>query len=40
MPSVRLTDEQLTYLLLILRNSSRPLTTQELVRALQEHAGR
>lgn len=34
MPKARLTDEQITYLLLLLRNSDRPMTTNELTEAL------
>ena len=36
MQSVRLRDEYLTYLLMLLRNANRPLTTAELVQALRE----
>lgn len=38
MSAVRLSDEHLTYLLLLLRNSPRPMTTADLVRALQDRA--
>ncbi|HET7037719.1 MAG TPA: hypothetical protein VFI42_18720 [Thermomicrobiaceae bacterium] len=38
MQSVRLSDEYVTYLLMLLRNASRPLTTAELVIALRERA--
>lgn len=34
MPKARLSDEQVTYLLLLLRNSDRPMTTTELTEAL------
>lgn len=40
MLSVRLSAEDLTYLLFLLRNTNRPVTTGELVRALQERASR
>ena len=33
----RLSDEQVTFLLTILRNANRPLTTAELVEALRTH---
>ena len=34
MPNARLSNEQITYLLLLLRNSDRPMTTTELAEAL------
>ena len=37
---IRLTDEDLTYLLTLLRNATRPMTTLELVQALRERARR
>jgi hypothetical protein len=33
---VRLTDEQITYIITILRNQDRPVTTDELVAALRK----
>jgi hypothetical protein len=33
---VRLTDEQITYLITVLRNNDRPVTTDELVAALRK----
>lgn len=39
MVGVRLNEEHLTYLLLLLRNSTRPMTTAELVQALRERLG-
>ena len=38
MQSVRLSDAYVTYLLMMLRNTNRPLTTAELVQALRERA--
>ncbi|CCF82838.1 conserved hypothetical protein [Nitrolancea hollandica Lb] len=40
MRAVRLSDEHLTYLLTLLRNSPRPMTTDELVAALIEREKR
>lgn len=36
MRQVRLTDEQITYLITILRNNNRPVSTEELVAALRK----
>jgi hypothetical protein len=38
MQSVRLSDEYITYILMMLRNTNRPLTTQDLVQALRHRA--
>lgn len=38
MPPVRLSDEDLTYLLFLLRNADRPMTTADLVQALRQRA--
>ncbi|WP_294083646.1 hypothetical protein [Sphaerobacter sp.] len=40
MSSVRLSEEHLTYLLFLLRNSPKPMTTDDLVRALRERLSR
>lgn len=40
MPLARLSADQITYLLMLLRNSSQPKTTAELVQALQERDAR
>lgn len=40
MSAGRLSNEQVTYLLMILRNANAPVTTEELVRALQQRAER
>lgn len=37
---VRLSDDDIAFLLMILRNSSRPLTTVQLVAALREQSTR
>ena len=37
---VQLRDEDLAYLLTLLRNAPAPLTTQQLIDALRRHAGR
>ncbi len=37
---VRLSDDDVAFLLMILRNSSRPLTTSKLVDAFREQSGR
>ena len=37
---VRLSDDDIAFLLMILRNSPRPLTTEQLVQALREQAER
>jgi hypothetical protein len=34
--SVQLNEEDITYLLIILRNSSQPITTQQLINALRD----
>jgi hypothetical protein len=39
-PAVGLSDAHLTYLLTLLRNSPRPMTTEELVEALLERVKR
>lgn len=36
MRQVRLTDEQITYLITILRNQDRPVSTEELIAALRK----
>lgn len=36
MRHVRLTDEQITYLITVLRNSDRPVTTEELIATLRK----
>jgi hypothetical protein len=36
---VELSDEDVTYLLTLLRNASQPMTTQQLVEALRERLG-
>ena len=36
---VELSDDDMTYLLTILRNASQPVTTQQLVEALRERLG-
>jgi hypothetical protein len=33
---VRLTDEQITYLITVLRNNDRPVTTEELIASLRK----
>lgn len=38
MQSVRLSNEYVTYLLMMLRNTNRPLTTTELVDAVRQRA--
>lgn len=35
MRQVRLTDEQITYLVTVLRNSDKPLATEDLIAALR-----
>jgi hypothetical protein len=35
---VQLNDEDVTYLLTVLRNSSQPITTQHLINALRDRA--
>jgi hypothetical protein len=37
---VQLRDEDVAYLLTLLRNAPQPLTTQQLIDALRRHAGR
>ncbi len=37
---VELSDDDITYLMTILRNASQPVTTQQLVEALRERLGR
>jgi hypothetical protein len=37
---MNLRDEDVAYLLMLLRNSTQPLTTQQLIDALRRHAGR
>lgn len=34
--SVQLNEEDITYLLIILRNSNQPITTQQLINALRD----
>jgi hypothetical protein len=36
MRHVRLTDEQITYLITVLRNSDRPVSTEDLVASLRK----
>ncbi len=38
--AVKLSDDDVAFLLMILRNSSRPLTTSQLVEALREQSTR
>ena len=38
--AVKLSDDDVAFLLMILRNSSRPLTTRQLVEALREQSTR
>lgn len=38
--TVRLSDDDIAFLLMILRNSSRPLTSRQLVDALREQSTR
>lgn len=37
---IELTDEDVAFLLTLLRNAPRPMTTQELIDALRNQAGR
>ncbi len=37
---IQLRDEDLAYLLTLLRNTSQPLTTQQLIDALRKQSGR
>ncbi len=37
--SVKLNDEDVAYLLTLLRNASQPITTQQLIDALRRHSG-
>jgi len=37
---IQLRDEDIAYLLTLLRNSTQPLTTQQLIDALRKQAGR
>jgi hypothetical protein len=37
---MNLRDEDVAYLLMLLRNSTQPLTTQQLIDALRRHADR
>jgi hypothetical protein len=37
---VRLSDDDIAFLLMILRNSARPMTMAQLVQALREQSGR
>ncbi len=38
MDNLHLSSEHITYLLTVLRNSDKPLTTQDLVKALRDRA--
>ena len=38
-PVVQLRDEDVAYLLTMLRNTTAPMTTQQLIDALRRHAG-
>lgn len=37
---IQLRDEDIAYLLMLLRNSTQPMTTQQLIDALRREAGR
>jgi hypothetical protein len=36
---IKLNDEDVAYLLTLLRNASQPMTTQQLIDALRRHSG-
>ena len=38
--TIRLSDEDMAYLLTLLRNATQPMTTQQLIAALRQQAGR
>ena len=38
--SIRLSDEDVAFLLTVLRNASQPMTTQQLIDALRRQGGR
>ena len=38
-PAIQLRDEDVAYLLTMLRNTTTPMTTQQLIDALRRHAG-